>query len=65
MNLYLQKMFYVMKYVTCFAIVLASLLCVIILNDLSFTSFVSFGTHNCGDKTLQLQIHLSKRIMNG
>ena len=28
-------------------------------------SFVSFGTHNFGDKTLQIQVHLFKLIMNG
>ena len=28
-------------------------------------SFVSFGTHITGGKTLQPQVHLSKLIMNG
>ena len=37
----------------------------IILNALTFMSFVSFGTHIFGDKTLQLPVHLPKLIMNG
>ena len=28
-------------------------------------SFVSFGTHICGEKTLQLPVNLFKLIMNG
>ena len=32
---------------------------------LSFMSFVSFGTHIFGNKTLQLPMHLFKLIMNG
>ena len=50
-----------MKYV----IAIASSLVVIILNALTFMSFISFGTHIFGDKTLQLQVHSSKLIMNG
>ena len=48
----------------CFVILLALSLSVIILNYLTFMSFVSFGTHNFGDKTLQPPVHLSKLIIN-
>ena len=35
------------------------------LNALTFTSFVSFGTHIFDDKTLELPVHISKLIING
>ena len=47
------------------ALALASFLCVIILNALTFISFLSFGTYIFRDKTLQLPVHLFKLIMNG
>ena len=46
----------------CSVIVLASSLFVIILNALTFMSFVSFGKYIFGDKTLQLPVHLFKLI---
>ena len=52
-----------MKYVL--SIALASSLFVIILNALTFMSFVSFETHIFGDKTLQLPVYLYKLITNG
>ena len=58
LNLHLQS------HEICFVIVLASFLFAILLKALTFMSFVSFGTHTFGDKTLQLSLHLSKLIMN-
>ena len=62
LNLHLQshEMFFI--------IVLASFLFVIILNTLTFMSFVIFRTHIFGDETLaalQLPLHLSYLFMNG
>ena len=58
MNLHLQS------HAICFVIFLASILFVIILNALTFMSFVSFRTHIFGDKTLRVLIHLFKLITN-
>ena len=58
LNLHLQS------HAICFVIFLASILFVIILNALTFMSFVSFRTHIFGDKTLRLLIHLFKLITN-
>ena len=49
----------------CSFIALASSLFIIMLNALTFISFVSFGTHSFGDQTLQISVHLFKLIMNG
>ena len=49
----------------CFVTVLASFLFFIILNTLTFTSFVFLETNIFGDKTLQLSLHLTKLIMSG
>ena len=59
LNLHLQS------HEICSAVVLVSFLFVIILNALTFMSFISFGTHIFGDKTLQISLHLSKPMMNG
>ena len=48
----------------CFVIALPSSFFVIISNYLTYMSFVSFGTHIFGDKTLQRPVHLSKLVMN-
>ena len=58
MNLYLQL------HEICFTSVLVLFIFVIILNTLTFISFVSFGICIFGDKTLQLPLHLSKSIIN-
>ena len=51
-----------MKYVV---IALASFLFVIIFNALTYMSFLPFGKHIFGDKTLPLPVHLFTLIMNG
>ena len=43
---------------------LALFLFSVMLNALTLMSFVSFGTHIFGDKTLQHPVHLLKQIMN-
>ena len=48
----------------CSFIALASFLFVIILSALTFMSFVSFWRYLFGDKTLELQVHVFKLIMN-
>ena len=48
----------------CYVIAFALFFFVIILNALTFMSFVSFGTHNFGDQILQLPVHLFKLIIN-
>ena len=45
--------------------IIPSFLFAIILNVLTFMSFVSFETHIFGDKTFQLRVHLFKLIMKG
>ena len=48
----------------CSNIALGSFLLVIILNGLTFMSFVSVGTHIFGEKALKITVHLFKLIMN-
>ena len=49
----------------CSGVALALSLVAITLNALTYMSFVSFGTHIFGDKTLQLSVRLFKLIMHG
>ena len=62
LNLHLQS------HEICFIIVLALYILFIILRTLTFTSFVSLGTHSFVDQSsiaLQLLLHLSRITMNG